>query len=562
MLKVPQNLKSENEYLTLTAKMIGTTLSQLLWFLTWILEISVSGSTTGGGRKPPIVSHLSEAAIRDALTVARERHDRSIQKALATYDTDSVSGQVDPAVNQTTFRKYPIQAPGSLPDFGDELERAIYVTDPPLLSASECATIIQNAEDFVGNNAPWGLLPSGQYHISGFWIKDAPASIREWFNKLARQRLFPLFQRLYPDFVQDPADLCIDSAYLFKYTAETGRRTEVHTDCGCLSFTIALNDGYEGGGTFFEGLQDNNNSQVLQMRQGQITMRPGGVKHAGCAIESGVRYIIGGFCMNRKKVEAVRMLLNQDADISERRQQALFEAAIFLNPTSDIPYNLLANGYLKLGDRQDAKKVLECGLEYAHPGSSELSYSLSTLLMEEHDYKKAIEGFKICLEMDDCDIDALFSMGTAYAALCDSDHERQCYERIIRAPAAAPKRMADAYCNLGVLNAGTDAEIDFYRKSLEYLPRNFDAQYSLGAAYATRQQWSAAVEAFRASVLYANEEESEILALRSLYQATKHLVSSRLPVTSHEAALRHFQEVMGIENFQKLREVTDSQSGI
>jgi hypothetical protein len=76
-------------------------------------------------------------------------------------------------------------------------------------------------------------LPSGQYDVAGFWIRDVPA-IYEWFNRMVQEWLFPLLVKQFPHF-------CLDNAYVFKYTPKTGRQTDVHAYSGCLSFTIALN---------------------------------------------------------------------------------------------------------------------------------------------------------------------------------------------------------------------------------------------------------------------------------------------------------------------------------
>jgi len=157
----------------------------------------------------------------------------------------------------------------------------------PLFSIEECNAAIDHAEAYFRNqaNGTWTTLPSGQYDVAGFWIKDIP-QVHEWFNNMLKTKLFPLLVQQFPYFVESVDDLVVDNAYLFKYTPETGLRTGVHTDSGCLSFTIALNspEDYTGGGTWFEHLANNvnNNGDVvvedsskIEMGQAHVTMWTG-----------------------------------------------------------------------------------------------------------------------------------------------------------------------------------------------------------------------------------------------------------------------------------------------
>lgn len=516
-----------------------------------VLHIHRTGSSSSGAppSRPAFLSHVDEAQMEAALRVAKERHEISVGKALQHYDTDSINPVVDPEVAKATFQKYEIDAPGSMPDFGDELERAIYVSQ--LFSKEECEKVIRDAEEFTGGE--FGLIPSGQYFISGIWIKDAPP-VREWFCKVARQRLFPVLQRLFPDFIEDPGDLCIDSAYLFKYTPETGRRTDVHTDSGCLSFTIALNshEEYGGGGTWFEGLKKD--KPIVEMEAGQVTLRPGGVRHAGCATESGERYIIGGFMLNRKRVEKVRQLMGKDPNLAPEEQKKLTEAAICLNPQCDIGYGFLANYYEeKVGEVDKAKKILEYGLEHAHPGAGEIAYGLGCIYLDEGNYNDALRMMQICLEMDEFDIDALTTMGDLYNRLGDPENERATYERIVQAPAAADNNVAIAYCNLGVLSGGTDDEMGYFVKALEKNPAQFASRYSLGAAYGNRNLWNEATECFRVAVSVAKTGQDKEQALMALYKAVGYIMqTSSVDLSNREIAMTKFQEIMGAENWEAL----------
>ena len=88
---------------------------------------------------------------------------------------------------------------------------------------------------------------------------------------MLRTRLYPCLQKLFPSAAGDGSSLRVQSAYLFKYTAETGAATDVHVDSGLLSFTIALNgrDDYDGGGTWFEATDS-----LVEMDAGEVTLRP------------------------------------------------------------------------------------------------------------------------------------------------------------------------------------------------------------------------------------------------------------------------------------------------
>ena len=97
-----------------------------------------------------------------------------------------------------------------------------------------------------------------------------------------------------------------------------------------IPFTIALNakENYEGGGTWFDSLSHCSSSTlseedtqpdhdgVINMDVGHVTFRPGGVRHRGDAITKGVRYMIGGFVMQKNKVEIVRLLTRMETEIS------------------------------------------------------------------------------------------------------------------------------------------------------------------------------------------------------------------------------------------------------
>lgn len=577
-----------------------------------MVAATASATSASSSKRPPMLSHVTRETLQAAIALAKERHIQAIQQALDHYPTTTTNQkttQQSSSWDPSTIRldEFRIQAPGALPDFEDELARPyrrIYVTHPdtPLLTSQECQDVIQAAEDHFQrtNNGVWTMQQSGQYQVAGFWIKDVPA-VQEWFVQTVRAKLFPLLARTFADFCgvnsDDPesleavataaAQLCVDNAYLFKYTPETGRRTDVHTDSGCLSFTIALNSGggvdYQGGGTWFEGLtkvhlegdmtdNDKNSAAemtkgtggIIEMNAGQVTIRPGGVKHCGYAVESGTRYIIGGFCMHRGKPEIVRQLLSAPAEdehnngsTGSRRRQDMLEAAVVLNPACDAGYTLLANEYENSGEVEKAKQLLEYCLTNVHPRSGEVAYSLGSIFLQQQAYEQAKSCFDICLQSDDCDVDAMRGMAEACSALGEQTLEELLYRRIVATPGASDKMLASAYCNLGVLYEGKEEEIGFYLQSLKYRPDAFAAQYSLACAYASQEQWQDSVTAFRRAIELAPSEEDRSKTLQPLYMSAAKVVQADL-VARQEAApprdvmIQRFQELMGVENYNQL----------
>lgn len=378
-----------------------------LILLSSILAASSDAASRSPFERPPFVAHLTDQALDAAMKIAEERHGDCVLCAMGNYPIDPETPIDKQLIDNMKLQEHKIVAPGDMTDFSQELERRVLVTETPLLTKEECQQVIRDAEAHFAPGE-WGQLNSGQYKVAGFWIKDIPA-VHRWFCRTVAARLFPLLVKAFPDFCDNPDDLCVDNAYLFKYTPETGFRTNVHTDSGCLAFTIALNpsDEYEGGGTWFEGLDGIPEGSVIEMEEGQVTVRPGGVKHCGHAVHSGQRYIIGGFCMHKRKVEPVRQLLHCPPDTPEATLRQTCEAAVALNPQSDLPYNHLAGVYERAGEVAKAQAVLEHCIQNVHPYSGDVAYALACLYKDQEEYEKARECFKKCVKVDEYDFDAM-----------------------------------------------------------------------------------------------------------------------------------------------------------
>ena len=109
---------------------------------------------------------------------------------------------------------------------------------------------------------------------------------------------------LFPDIIPDGSLLRAHEIVILKYNA-SHPRTDVHADPSLFAFTLALSpaDSFDGGGTYFEHVD-----QVLHMDQGQVTFRPGSVRHAGAQVRKGLRYVLAGFIAVENRVEHVRRI--------------------------------------------------------------------------------------------------------------------------------------------------------------------------------------------------------------------------------------------------------------
>merc|ERR1712070_911041 len=83
-------------------------------------------------------------------------------------------------------------------------------------------------------------------------VSQVPA-IREWFDGVLRDLLFPMLTARYPEVISAPEELRVMDAFVVRYDAREQASLPLHVDENTFSFTIALNGPaeYEGGGTIF-----------------------------------------------------------------------------------------------------------------------------------------------------------------------------------------------------------------------------------------------------------------------------------------------------------------------
>ena len=87
----------------------------------------------------------------------------------------------------------------------------------------------------------------------------------------------------------DPKRLSLNDCFLVKYDRDHPG-LETHVDGSEYSFSLPLNDGFGGGGTFFQYL-----GSSVRPRVGEALVHPGDLRHGGAPVVRGVRYVLVGF---------------------------------------------------------------------------------------------------------------------------------------------------------------------------------------------------------------------------------------------------------------------------
>lgn len=262
--------------------------------------------------------------------------------------------------------------------------------------------------------------------------------------------------------------------------------------------------------------------------------------------------------MHREKVEYVRMLIGLGAERSlqgdlKGAQEAL-EAALMLNPKFDSAYANLADVLQKMGNDEKAQQVLEYCHFHVNRDNAEVSYSLGVIYLNKGEYDKCKSCMEVCLQVDDCDTDAVMIMAQACSRQGDCYGEEQWYQRLVTTPGVPDKVAAVAYCNWGVINEGSDKEVSFYEKGLELEPDHFTLRFSLASAQASRKNWPHAAENFRMAVdLSKNDPQMQLQALAALYRVAVNMVQSELAnPASQVEVLERIQAIMGKDNYAQL----------
>ena len=171
------------------------------------------------------------------------------------------------------------------------IKRREYTATPLLgvvLSRDECDFFVREAEKHAAARGGWSKKRHEHYPTTDLDTAKVPA-LRYPVHNLVYTRIIP---KIASHFELDAARLGIKEVFIAKYSAATGhqRRLGAHRDGSDFSFIVALNDGFDGGGTMFV-----RSNTVVRPGAGKCVVFCGRNKHMGIAVTRGTRYIMAGF---------------------------------------------------------------------------------------------------------------------------------------------------------------------------------------------------------------------------------------------------------------------------
>jgi len=156
----------------------------------------------------------------------------------------------------------------------------------PIFTERFCKEIIEEAE----YQDVWTVDRHDNYPTTDFHLKDI--GFDDIYFKILQKYAFPVARHIWGltgDMWQENIHA---ENFLAKYSPKAQGHLDSHIDNSQYSITLALNDEFSGGGTFYHRQET-----LIKAPVGHICLFPQVThKHSGRAISKGTRYIIVSFC--------------------------------------------------------------------------------------------------------------------------------------------------------------------------------------------------------------------------------------------------------------------------
>ena len=163
--------------------------------------------------------------------------------------------------------------------------------DRPVLTREECAAWIEAAEAAATARGGWTTSRHYAVPTTDLPVHEVPALLPRW-NELTRGALGRFLAAACPEEVtRGGGNVRVHDAFVVRYDASAQHHLPFHADQSSVSVTLALNDGFEGGGTTFSAPV----GVTARPEAGHAVAFRGNLRHGGAPVTAGTRYIVAAF---------------------------------------------------------------------------------------------------------------------------------------------------------------------------------------------------------------------------------------------------------------------------
>jgi tetratricopeptide (TPR) repeat protein len=160
-----------------------------------------------------------------------------------------------------------------------------FITDQPVVSTEMCQQVI----DWATQSDAWTTSRHYQVPTNDIPVHTLP-KLLEWFQTWMDSTLRPL---LAQQFHLQPNDIFVHDAFVVRYSPHYQcHYLPIHVDESTHSVVLALNEAFDGGGTYF---YDSNTTLHAKPAGTVLSFRGNLLPHGGNLVTRGVRYIVAIF---------------------------------------------------------------------------------------------------------------------------------------------------------------------------------------------------------------------------------------------------------------------------
>lgn len=160
----------------------------------------------------------------------------------------------------------------------------------PLFTEEFCSLLIQQAEE----SQKWTMNRHYFYPTCDMLITEL--GLQDYYQRILEEFVYPVAIQKWALEGKEWATLSSEN-FIIKYDEAVQGHLALHHDSAAISMVLALNDDYEGGGTYFWRQQ-----KLHKGKTGYISIHPSVIthRHGARAVTKGKRFVLVSFC-NRIK---------------------------------------------------------------------------------------------------------------------------------------------------------------------------------------------------------------------------------------------------------------------